>query len=78
MPQNIFMPKFGMSMMEGEIGQWLVKEGDKIAKGDDIVEIIENKATHTVQAMVSGMLEKIVVNEGEVASVGAIIAILSE
>lgn len=78
MTQEICMPKFGMSMLEGEIGKWLIKEGDKISKGDEIVEIIENKATHTVQAMVSGTLEKIVVQEGEVASVGEPIAIVSD
>jgi len=78
MSQEICMPKFGMSMLEGEIGKWLVEEGDKICKGDDIVEIIENKATHTVQAMVSGRLEKIVVNEGESAAVGETIAVVSD
>jgi pyruvate dehydrogenase E2 component (dihydrolipoamide acetyltransferase) len=78
MTQEVYMPKFGMSMLEGEIGKWLIKEGDKINKGDDIVEIIDNKATHTVQAMVSGTLEKIVVNESEIAAVGATIAIVSD
>lgn len=78
MPQEICMPKFGMSMLEGEIGKWLIKEGDKINRGDEIVEIIENKATHTVQALVSGTVEKIVVREGGVAAVGQPIAIVSD
>lgn len=76
--QEICMPKFGMSMQKGEIGKWLVKEGDAIQSGDNIVEIIENKATHTVQAMVSGYLEKIVVKQGESTLVGEVIAIVSE
>lgn len=78
MAKEICMPKFGMSMLEGEVAKWLVKEGDKVTKGDDIVEIMENKATHTVQAMASGTLERIIVNEGETAKVGAAIAILSD
>jgi len=78
MKQEVCMPKFGMSMLEGEIGKWLIKEGDKVNKGDDIVEVIENKATQTVQAMVSGTLEKIVVSEGEIAAVGETIAIISD
>lgn len=77
MTQEICMPKFGMSMTEGEIGKWLIKEGDKVNKGDEIVEIIENKATVSVQAMVSGTLEKILVNEGEIVAVGEAIAIVS-
>jgi pyruvate dehydrogenase E2 component (dihydrolipoamide acetyltransferase) len=78
MTQEVCMPKFGMSMLKGEIGEWLVKEGDVIEMGDNIVEIIENKATHTVPAMVSGTLEKIVVKQGESAKVGEVIALISE
>jgi pyruvate dehydrogenase E2 component (dihydrolipoamide acetyltransferase) len=77
MTQNVNMPKFGMSMVQGEIGKWLIKEGDKVNKGDEIVEIIENKATQTVEVMVSGTVEKILVQEGEVAAVGEPIAIIS-
>lgn len=77
MAQNVYMPKLGMSMVQGEIGKWLIKEGDRVNKGDEIVEIIENKATQTVEAMVSGTVEKILVQEGEVAAVGEPIAIIS-
>ncbi|HHZ02760.1 MAG TPA: biotin/lipoyl-binding protein [Tissierellia bacterium] len=78
MVHEVYMPKFGMSMVEGEIAKWLVKEGDKINKGDEIVEIAENKAVHTVEALVSGTLEKILVEEGEVAGVGEPIAVIVE
>lgn len=76
MIHEVYMPKFGMSMVEGEIAKWLIKEGDKVNKGDEIVEISENKALQTVEAMVSGTLEKILVQEGEVARVGEPIAII--
>lgn len=78
MAKEIYMPKLGMSMLEGEIASWLIKEGDKVAKGNQIVEIMENKATHTIEAMVSGTLEKIIVKEGETAKVGEVIAVLSD
>jgi len=78
MAKEIAMPKFGMSMLEGEIVQWLVKVGDKVTKGDDIVEISENKAIHVVQAMDSGILERIVVDEGDTAKVGETIGILAD
>lgn len=71
------MPKFGMSMVEGEVSKWLIKEGDWVNKGDDIVEITENKAIQTVQALVSGTVEKILVQEGETAVVGQPIAIIN-
>lgn len=75
---EIYMPKYVMSMEEGEIVGWLKNEGDQVTKGEDIVEIMDNKTIHTLEAMQSGILEKIIVHEGEVASVGAVIALLSE
>ena len=78
MVKEINMPKLGMSMLEGEVVKWLIKEGETVACGDDIVEIIENKATHTIGEVDSGILEKIVVHEGERAKVGEVIAILSD
>lgn len=76
MIQEVYMPKFGMSMIEGEVSKWLIKEGDWVNKGDDIVEITENKAIQTVEALVSGTVEKILVQEGEIAAVGEPIAII--
>lgn len=78
MAKEICMPKYGMSMLEGEIVQWRIKVGDRVTKGDDIAEITENKAVHVLQALDSGILEKIVVNEGEIAKVGEVIAVLSD
>lgn len=78
MAKEIYMPKFGMSMLEGEVARWIVKEGDKVSKGDDIAEITENKATHTIQALVSGTVDKIVVKEGETTKVGEVIAMLKD
>lgn len=75
---EIYMPKFNMPMEEGEIVKWLKKEGDQVIKGDELAEIMESKANHTLEAAQSGTLEKIVVHEGEVAPVGTVIALLSE
>lgn len=78
MAKEICMPKLGMSMLEGEVAKWHIKEGDMVNKGDQIVEIMENKATQTIDALDSGIVEKIVVKEGETAKVGAVLAILTD
>lgn len=75
---EVYMPKYNMPMKEREIVKWLKKEGDPVTKGDEIAEIMESGAVHTLEATHSGILEEIVVHEGEVASVGAVIALLSE
>ncbi len=72
------MPKFGMSSTEGRISKWLIEVGDKVEKGDEIVEIAESKAVQTIESLVSGYLEEILVYEDEVALVGEPIAIVVE
>jgi len=74
---EVCMPNYGMSMEEGEIAEWFKQEGDSLAKGDDLVEIIENKANRVIEAPEAGTLEKIVVPEGESAAVGAVIGIIA-
>lgn len=78
MSKPIYMPKYGMSMQEGKIVTWFVNEGDHIESGDEIAEISENKAVHTLTAKVSGTIEKIIVNEDEVAKAGEEIALVAE
>jgi pyruvate dehydrogenase E2 component (dihydrolipoamide acetyltransferase) len=78
MAKEIRMPKFGMSMLEGEVVTWFKKEGEQVKTGDELFEVNENKAVHTVVSKHDGILEKIVVKEGESAPVGAILAIIAE
>ena len=77
MEKEIRMPKYGMSMLEGEVVTWFFTEGDQVNEGDEILEIQENKAVHTITSKYSGILQKILVNEGESAPVGEVLAIIS-
>lgn len=70
---DITMPKFG-NMESGEISQWLKKEGDSFAEGEELCEISTEKLTNVLEAKFSGTLDKIIVQEGEEAEVGATIA----
>ncbi len=45
MGHYLFMPKLDMSMEEGMIVQWLIKEGDQIEKGDYVVEVETGKVS---------------------------------
>lgn len=48
-----------------QISQWLLKVGDSVEKGVDLVEICTDKAVYVITASVSGILEKILVEEGQ-------------
>jgi pyruvate dehydrogenase E2 component (dihydrolipoamide acetyltransferase) len=66
------MPKLTDSMEEGIIIAWLKTDGEHVDEGDDLLEIETDKATMTVQAEASGVLE-ILVPEGTSLPAGAII-----
>src|SRR3954449_8884980 len=77
MPGDVTMPRLGDDMEQGTIARWLKSDGDKIATGDDLVEIETEKATETYEAEDEGVLE-IVAGQGATVGVGEVIARLAE
>lgn len=76
MAHPVIMPKAGQSMTEGTIVSWIAKEGDKIERGDPLLEIETDKANLEVEAVESGYLRKIFYPAGEACPVLSVIAIL--
>jgi pyruvate dehydrogenase E2 component (dihydrolipoamide acetyltransferase) len=76
MPEKILMPKLGMTMETGTITKWYKKEGDVVAKGEAIVEVLTDKANMDVESPVSGTLYKILAKEGEEIVVNGLIGII--
>jgi pyruvate dehydrogenase E2 component (dihydrolipoamide acetyltransferase) len=74
----VLMPQAGNSMEEGTIVKWMVKEGDRITKGQVIFEIETDKANMEVEATDAGRLAKIVAAEGATVAVKQPVAYLSE
>ncbi len=71
---EVKVPTVGESIQEVQIGQWLKKEGEWIAKDDNLVDLETEKASVQVPAPVSGVLRKILKSAEEFASVGEAIA----
>jgi pyruvate dehydrogenase E2 component (dihydrolipoamide acetyltransferase) len=78
MATQVIMPKLSPTMEEGQLSRWLKKEGDKVSMGEPLAEIDTDKATMEMQALGSGVLRKILIQEGESAPLGQIIAIIGE
>jgi 2-oxoglutarate dehydrogenase E2 component (dihydrolipoamide succinyltransferase) len=74
---EMVMPKMGESIMEGTILSWLKKEGDRIEQDESVLEVATDKVDTEVPAIHEGVLEKILVQEGDVVAVGAPIAIIN-
>ncbi|MEO8898595.1 MAG: biotin/lipoyl-containing protein, partial [Candidatus Dormibacter sp.] len=75
MPE-ITMPRLSDTMEEGTMGRWMKKVGDTVERGEVIAEIESDKATMDFVAYESGVLEKILVKEGETVAVGRPVAVV--
>jgi pyruvate dehydrogenase E2 component (dihydrolipoamide acetyltransferase) len=78
MASKVIMPKLSPTMEEGQIARWLKKEGDKVSTGEPLAEIDTDKATMEMQALANGVLRKILINEGESAPLGQLIAVIGD
>ena len=63
MPQ-ILMPALSPTMEEGKLTKWLVKVGDIVSPGDVLAEIETDKATMEVEAVDSGTVQSLMIEEG--------------
>ena len=68
------LPELGESVLEGTVSRWLVKEGDAVELDQPIVEVTTDKVDAEIPAPVAGVIEALLVAEGEVVEVGAVLA----
>ena len=76
MAETITMPKLGFDMAEGTLVRWVRNEGENINKGDVLAEIETDKATVEVELSASGIVRKLLVDQGAIVPIGAPIAIV--
>ena len=73
---DVLMPQLGETVAEGKISKWFVSAGDAVKPGDNLFEIETDKVSMEVPAIAAGTLASIHVQAGEVAPVGAVVAII--
>lgn len=76
--KTLDMPKWGLSMEEGTLSHWLVKEGSTFTKGQEICEIETSKVVNSLEAPFTGTLRKYLVHEGDTVAVGAVLALAAD
>jgi len=76
--QEVKMPQLGLTMEEGTIETWHKKEGDKVAKGEILLEIATDKITSEIESEFDGVVLKLIAAEGEDVPVQGVIAIIGE
>ncbi len=74
---DFLMPSLGADMEVGTVLQWLVKPGDAVKRGDIVAVVDTEKADIEVEIFQTGIVQKIVVPEGEKVPVGTLLAVLA-
>src|SRR5262245_37079045 len=74
---DVLMPQLGETVAEGKITQWFKAAGDVIKPGDNLFEIETDKVSMEVPSITAGVLAEIRVPAGEVAPVGAVVAVIT-
>src|SRR5262245_18883647 len=70
------MPQMGVSVSEGTITKWLKQEGEEVAADEPLLEISTDKVDTEVPSPGSGVLQQILVQEGETVDVGTKLAVI--
>jgi pyruvate dehydrogenase E2 component (dihydrolipoamide acetyltransferase) len=73
MPE-IIMPKVGDAMTEGKVVRWYKQAGDKVSKGEPVLEIETDKVNLDLEAEADGTLGELRAKEGEMIPVGEMLA----
>lgn len=76
MSATVIMPALELAQETGKVLRWLKAAGDRVAKGEPIVEIETDKVTVELEAPASGVLGDITAREGDVVAVGTTIALI--
>ena len=68
------MPKLGLTMKKGLLTKWLKQEGELVAQGEPVAEVMTEKITIEIESPGPGLLKKILVPAKQEVPVGALLA----
>ena len=75
---DVLMPQLGETVAEGKITKWFKAAGEQVKPGDNLFEIETDKVSMEVPSTTTGVLAEIRVPAGDVAPVGAIVAVIAD
>lgn len=75
---DITMPRLSDTMEEGVLAQWHKQVGDEVHKGDTLADIETDKTTMELEAYDEGVLERLLVDEGDTVPVGEPVAVVGD
>src|SRR2546422_4739342 len=75
---QVKMPQMGESIFEGTVTKWLKKKGDKVQRDEPLFEISTDKIDTEIPAPASGVLQDILVKEGQTVQINTVVAVIGD
>lgn len=73
----VIMPRWGLTMEEGTVTDWIVPLSGKVTKGGDVAEAESTKLAGTIEAPGDGIVRRQIVPPGQTVPVGALIGVVA-
>jgi len=70
---DIVLPELGEGITKATMACWHAKIGDYLRQGEDLCEVVTDKASFVIEATARGKLKSIIVAEGQEAQVGGVL-----
>ena len=74
--ENVVLPELGDGIEKAKVACWHTTVGHQVAKDDDIVELVTDKAAFNVSAGTPGIIREICIGEDQEAKIGEVLAII--
>src|SRR5262245_43534207 len=75
---KVIMPQMGESIFEGTITKWLKKKGERVVRDEPLFEISTDKIDTEIPAPASGVLQDVLVKEGETVQINTVVAVIGD
>ena len=73
---DILLPELGEGVLKATVACWHVQAGDVVTEGQDVCEVVTDKATFNIEAPVAGVIRAVHIPEGQDAQVGAVLGVI--
>src|ERR671937_907867 len=78
MATEVKMPQMGESIFEGTVTKWLKKKGDQVQRDEPLFEISTDKIDTEIPSPASGVLQDILVKEGQTVQINTVVAVIGD
>ncbi len=75
---DVTLPELAEGVEEATVSFWHIENGNKVEEGQDLVELVTDKATFNLPAPCSGILKEVLVEEGDTIKVGQTLAVIDK